>query len=194
MTAATPAYTLELRQRMTLVKNRYTVVRIDPAGGEQQLASVEQKRFALKEKVTFHADTERAEVALTIEARNVLELKGTYDVRDGGGRRIATLTKQFGASLMRSSYRVSIGSIDSTLAERGKWRPLIRRIWGHVSPLPWFLPIAFDLTDAEGQVRFTIDRRIGRLRDQYVIRVFDPELDWRVAAACAVASDAFMNR
>jgi hypothetical protein len=62
-----------------------------------------------------------------------------------------------------------------------------------ISDVPWLLPLQFDFTDQQGRVVLTIDRQL-RLRDQYLIKVQDDDLDWRVAAACGGAVDALMNR
>lgn len=79
-TSTIPAYTLELRQRLTAVQNRYDVVTTRPDGTEQVLAYVEQRRFALKERVSFYTEDTMRQVAFTIGARNVVELAGTYGV------------------------------------------------------------------------------------------------------------------
>jgi uncharacterized protein YxjI len=61
------------------------------------------------------------------------------------------------------------------------------------SDFPWPLPIQFDFTAPDGTIRLSVERRL-RLRDAYHVPVADDGLDWRVAAALAVAIDAFMNR
>ena len=64
MTTPAPAYALELRQRFTPLQNRYDLVGIDAAGVESPLGYAEQKRFSLKEKVTFWAGADRSQVAV----------------------------------------------------------------------------------------------------------------------------------
>ena len=54
-----PAYALELRQRFTPLQNRYDLVGVDASGGETILGYAEQKRFSLKEKVTFWSGPDR---------------------------------------------------------------------------------------------------------------------------------------
>jgi hypothetical protein len=54
------------------------------------------------------------------------------------------------------------------------------------------LPLQFDVLQ-DGQVLATVDR-VFKLRDVYKMNVNDEAFDWRVAAAVAVAVDAFMNR
>ena len=86
MTNPAPAYALELRQRFTPLQNRYDLVGIDAAGAETVLGYAEQKRFSLKEKVTFWSGPDRTQVVFTIGARNVFEIAGTYDVDACGNR------------------------------------------------------------------------------------------------------------
>ena len=56
-----------------------------------------------------------------------------------------------------------------------------------------FLPIHFDYVTPEGQPLLSIERQAS-VRDRYTVRVPDPRVDFRVAAALAVAMDALMSR
>lgn len=178
-------YALELRQRITPLQNRYDLV---DAGG-RSLGYAEQKRMAMKEKVTFFSDDAKTQVAFTLGARNIMELAATYDVLDAGGSVLATFKKDVAKSFLRSTYRVSLPDGRELVAhERSLFVALFRRF----VDLPLF-PIHFDVATPDGQALVTVDR-VMKLRDQYTIHVQDDTLDWRVAAALAVAFDAFMNR
>ena len=61
----------------------------------------------------------------------------------------------------------------------------------HLWYIPLF-PIQFDVMQGE-HVLASVDR-IMKIRDSYRVEVQDDAFDWRVAAAVAVAVDAFMNR
>lgn len=187
------AYALELRQRITPLQNRYDLVGVTAAGQETPLGYAEQKRFSLKEKVTFWADADRRTVAFTIGARNILEVAGTYDVVAGDGTAVAVIRKDLVSSFLRSTYRVEVGERQLVGQERSPVRAILRRVFSAVTDAPWFLPIQFDVVDAAGNVAVSIDRQM-KLRDVYRVHVHDGRLDWRVAAALAVAVDAFMNR
>ena len=193
MTSPAPAYVLELRQRFTPLQNRYDVVGVDPAGRETQLGYAEQKRFSLKEKVTFWSGADRALVVFTIGARNVLELKGTYDVAAGDGTPLAVIAKDVVSSFTRSTYNVDVGGRRIVGKERSPVQALLRRAFQVFSDIPWFLPIHFDFSGPDGAVALTIERQL-KLRDVYRVTVHDAALDWRVPAALAVTVDAFMNR
>jgi uncharacterized protein YxjI len=193
-TTAAPAYVLELRQRFTPLQNRYDLVRLDGSGREAELAYAEQKRFALKERVTFWSGSDKSEVAFTIGARNILELAGTYDVLAPSGELLATVRKNLAASLLRSTYELELpGGVQVRGQERGQVRAVLRRLVGLVTDFPWPLPIQFDFTDPAGNVVLSVERQL-RFRDAYRVTVADANVDWRVAAALAVAVDAFMNR
>lgn len=178
-------YALELRQRITPLQNRYDLV--DGAG--RTLGYAEQKRMALKEKVTFFVDDAKTQVAFTLGARNVIELAATYDVQDAAGAVLATFKKDVAKSFLRSTYRVSLPDGRELVAhERSLFVALFRRF----VDLPLF-PIHFDVATPDGRALVTVDR-VMKLRDVYTIHVQDDTVDWRVAAALAVAFDAFMNR
>jgi uncharacterized protein YxjI len=186
------SYTLQLRQRITVLQNRYDVIR-DDDGGQATLAYAEQKRMALRERITFWTDESRSQTAFTLAARNIIELVGTYDVTDAQGTVLATIRKDAFASLARSTYHVDTARGVLTGRERTWWRPIARRVVSAISEVPWLLPLQFDFTDQQGRVVLAVDRQL-RLRDQYLLSVQDDDLDWRVAAACGVAVDALMNR
>lgn len=185
------SYSLELRQRITLVQNRYDVTLHDGAQ-QRTVAYAVQDRLKLRERITFFADSSATEVAFELTARNVVELVGTYDVTDNLGRNLATIRKDAGASLLRSSYRLQSPQRTLDGQERGSWRSLGRRLVSILGDLPWPLPIHFDFRDETGRAVLAMERKL-RVRDVYHVSVQD-DIDWRVAAAVAVAVDAFMNR
>jgi uncharacterized protein YxjI len=180
-------YVLELRQRFTPLQNRYDLVGIHD-GTEQTLGYAEQKRLAIKEKITFFADDAKTQVAFRVGARSIVELGATYDIEAADGSMLATMKKSFTSSLLRSTYEVTTADGRQLVAqERQLWRALLRRITDMIP-----LPIQFDVID-RGHVLVTVDRQM-KLRDVYRVQVNDDAFDWRVAAAIAVAVDAFMNR
>ncbi len=187
------AYALELRQHITPLQNRYDLVGVTASGQETPLGYAEQKRFSLKEKVTFWADAGKTQIAFTLGARNLFEVAGTYDVLDGAGAQVCVISKDLVSSFLRSTYRIDVSGRQLVGQERSVLRAVARRVFSAVSDLPWFLPIQFDVVDSVGNVALTIDRQ-PKLRDVYRVSVNDDRLDWRVAAAMAVAVDAFMNR
>ncbi|HUX69735.1 MAG TPA: hypothetical protein VMV41_04425 [Cellulomonadaceae bacterium] len=156
-----PSYVLELRQRFTPLQNRYDLVGIDASGTETPLAYAEQKRFSLKEKVTFWSGADRTQVVFTIAARNVLEIKGTYDVADVTGAVLATIRKDVVSSFTRSTYTVEVGGQRLVGQERGQVKAIARRVVQVFTDVPWMFPIHFDFTSPDG-LAMSIERQTSQ--------------------------------
>ena len=185
------SYTLSLRQRFTVVQNRYDVLRGD-GSASVPLAYAQQKRFSLREKIIFYTP-ETSSPAFALTARNIVDLAGVYDITDAGGNVLATLRKDALASLARSTFQLEFPHGSLTGRERTWWRPIARRVLSAVNELGSLIPIHFDFTDASGVAVLSVERRLA-VRDSYRILVERDDFDWRVAAACAVAVDTLMNR
>jgi len=178
-----------LRQRFAMTLNRYEVQAAEPNGQVgPTLAMAEQKRFALKEQVTFWADDTKTRTVFSFRARAVLDLSAGYDVLDEAQQPLGYFRKEFGASLLRSTFHLEGPGYVGRGQERSQAIALLRRF----ADIP-FLPIHFDYTTPEGQPLLSVERQ-GTVRDRYTVRVPDPRVDFRVAAAVAVAMDALMGR
>ncbi|GGW88825.1 hypothetical protein GCM10010297_07680 [Streptomyces malachitofuscus] len=185
-----------VRQRTTLMINRYVVTETLPDGSDGRvLAFAEQKRMTLRERMTFYTDESRREVLFTASARQVVDLGAVYDVRDAGDRALGTFRKKFAASLLRSTWELDQpGSVTAVGRERNRFVAVARRLW-ELLPLdlvPFVWPYHFDFTSDGGPV-MRVDKKIG-LRDRYVVDVTSPDLDLRLAIAQAVALDALQSR
>ena len=205
MTAMTvPATTQRyaLRQHLTLMVNRYEIRPVDSSGAEGPvLAVAQQKRMAFKEQVTFYADEARTQPVFSFKARSRLDLGATYDVLDAEGRSIGWFRKDFGKSLLRSSWH--LGTADGLEAfgtERNPNIALLRRAWELlpvVNDLPSPFLFHFDFTTPDGTLVLSSERRRS-LRDRYDVHVPVTsngwQLDWRVGLAMAVALDALQSR
>jgi hypothetical protein len=189
MTAPMHVPLFYLRQRFAMTLNRYEIQAVDQNGQVgQTLAMAEQKRFALKEEVTFYADETRTRKVFSFKARAVMDLNAGYDVFDETHQQIGFFRKDFGASLLRSTFHIEGPGYVGTGQERSQGVALLRRF----VDIP-FLPIHFDYATPEGQPLLGVERQ-GTVRDRYTVRVPDPRVDFRVAAAVAVAMDALMAR
>jgi hypothetical protein len=178
-----------LRQRFAMTTNRYEVQALEPNGQVgPTLAMADQKRFAFKEEVTFYADETRTRRVFGFKARAVLDLNAGYDVFDENHQQLGFFRKDFGASLLRSTFHLEGPGYVGTGQERSQAVALLRRF----ADIP-FLPIHFDYATSEGQPLLSVERQ-GTVRDRYTVRVPDPRVDFRVAAAVAVAMDALMAR
>ena len=178
-----------VRQRFAMTMNRYEL-QAATADGQvgQTLGYAEQKRMAFKEEVTFYTDQTRAQKAFSFKARKVMDLNAGYDVFDETHQQIGFFRKDFGASLLRSTFHVEGPGFAGSGQERSQAVGLLRRF----ADIP-FLPIHFDYVTPEGQALLSVERQ-GSVRDRYTVHVPDPRVDFRIAAALAVGLDALMNR
>ena len=187
-----------VEQKITLGVNRYVIRALGPDGrAGAVLAFAQQKRFAFKEQVTFYTGEDRRTPVFSFRARRRLDLGATYDVTDAHGAPIGEFRKDFGQSLLRSTWHLRSAGVDAVGQERDATVALLRRGWELLpilSELPSPFLFHFDFTDtATGVVVLSSERRRA-LRDRYVVSVPGGVLDGRVAAAMAVALDALQSR
>ncbi|CAL9583478.1 hypothetical protein SUDANB95_05046 [Actinosynnema sp. ALI-1.44] len=190
--------TLHLHQKITMVVNRYEAFADDGHGNPGQVvAFAEQKRMKLKEEVVVYTDSTKQRVLARFKARKVLDLGSGYDVTDGEGRQIGLFRKDFGKSLVNSTWHLDQGGAPAvTGRERNQGIAVLRRIWGFlpfVGDLPFPMRYHFDFVHEGGAPAFSVDKKTW-LRDRYLIRVPDPRLDRRLVIAQAIALDALQSR
>ena len=180
---------LLVKQKLTMMVNRYEISEADASGNPTRpLALAEQKRLAFKEQVTFFSDASRSRPVFGFKARRKLDLNAGYDITDEGGAQIGFFRKDFGASLLRSTFHVEGPGYTGTGRERSQLVGLLRR-FTEVD----FLPIHFDFVSAEGRPMISVERKMS-IGDRYRVSVPDQRVDFRVAAAVAVGLDALMAR
>jgi uncharacterized protein YxjI len=178
-----------VKQRLTMMVNRYEVNEANADGSVGRLMAVaQQKRMAFKEHVTFYRDDQRTEQVFSFQARQALDLGAGYDVRDAAGIPLGSFRKDFGKSLLRSTFHLSVPGLEATGQERNQVVGILRRF------IDFPFTFHFDLVEpSTGQVVMTSDRAMT-LRDRYTVSVPDHRLDFRVAASMAVALDALLAR
>ena len=178
-----------VKQKLTMMVNRYDIFGANPDGTPGQLiATAQQKRMAFKEQVTFYADEARTQPVFSFKARQAMDLGAGYDVFDGAGAPIGHFRKDFGKSLLRSSFHLSGPGIEAFGQERNAAVAILRRF------VDFPFSFHFDFTDnATGQVVLSSERQLS-LRDRYHVTVRDDRLDFRLAAAMAVGLDALLAR
>ncbi len=191
-----------VRQKITLMVNRYEVSRTSGSGAETGLiAFAEQKRMKLKEEVTFFSDDSRTTALFSFKARKRLDLGSAYDVADATGAPVGVFRKDFKASLLNSTWHLETTDGQTfTGSERNKAIAVVRRVWDFLPvvgeiPLPFLFH--FDFRGADGRVVMSSTKKMG-LRDVYRVELSPTasgrRLDWRLAAAMAVALDALQSR
>ena len=191
-----------IKQKITMMVNRYEIRSVDANGAEGPLiAMAQQKRMAFKEQVTFYADEARTQPVFGFKARQRLDLGATYDVTDASGTPIGSFRKEFAKSLLRSTWQLTAtDGLQATGTERNHAVAIGRRLWDVVpviGDLPSPFLFHFDFTAPDGSIVLSSVRRRS-LRDRYDVELPASangwRLDWRVGAAMAVALDALQSR
>ncbi|HVL30706.1 MAG TPA: hypothetical protein VM299_00600 [Solirubrobacteraceae bacterium] len=223
MTIAAPQYALPiivdpnqhdvflLRQRIKLVINQYEFFLPGTDGDTPGVAEslgpricfVEQKRFKFKEDIRFYIDENKQQELLRIKARQRFDPRATYDITDENGGKIGEIQKVFGASLLRSTYRINdaSGSELATATEKSLPVALGRRAVGvvpYVENVADWLPIPYHFVIRRGdEIIGENTRHTWKIRDVYTIDMTrDPQrtLDRRLVLALAVGMDALQAR
>jgi uncharacterized protein YxjI len=187
-----------VKQRVTVMVNRYEIFAANPDGSEGPLmAFAEQKRMKLKEEVVFFSDTTKTRPVFSFKARQRLDVAAEHDVYDEYGTVLGYFNKQFGASLLRSTWNLSAPGVTSVGRERRPVIAILRRVWDLIPYIgEVWVPFVFhfDFVDTETGATVMVSERKKAIRDRYDVTVPDPRLDFRVAASMAVALDALQSR
>ncbi len=194
-----------LRQRFRMVTNEYDFYLVGP-GGEppaEPFCFVRQKTFKFKEDIRFYVDESRSEELMRIKARQRFDPSARYAVTDSGGAPIGGIQKVFGASLLRSTYRLTdpAGKELARVMEESQAVALVRRLVGFVPYLDdvanW-LPIPYHFVFLrDGAVLGSHRRQLFKFRDAYDIDMTadrDHTIDRRLVLAIAVGMDALQAR
>ena len=194
-----------LRQKIKLAINQYEFFL--PAGDGSTpgdaICFVEQKRFKFKEDIRFYVDSGKTRELMRIKARQRFDPRATYDITDEAGAKIGEISKVFGASLLRSTFRVNdAGGQELFIStEKSLGVALFRRLVGfvpYIGNVAEWLPIPYHFVFKRGEEILGENRRqIGKFRDIYTIDMTqdDPRtVDRRLTLALAVGQDALQAR
>jgi hypothetical protein len=194
---------LFVQQKFAPIANKYQIFTLgqDGKSAGQPLAYVQQKRLKIREQIDFFTDETRTVPLLRLQARKVFEFRGMTDVIIPSGQVIGSFKKNFGKSLLRSSWTILApgGQPIATSQESNVFIAILRRIWGalpYVGDIPFFIPFHFDIMLPDGR-QIGRYKRVAAIRDRYVLDLSgDPQrwLDRRLALAFTVALDALQDR
>ena len=182
-----------IKQRIRPMVNLYEV-----SADGQALAFARQKRMALREDIRVFADESEQDELFRIKARAVMDISARNDVTAADGTRLGSLTKAFGASLLRSTWRVLDPDDQELFAatEKSPTVALLRRVADFI-PFADMVPIPYHFTFVSGGRELGGLTRVYGLRDQYELDLSgDPErrVDRRLAIALGIALDALQAR
>ncbi|MCA1735777.1 MAG: hypothetical protein LC739_06620 [Actinobacteria bacterium] len=187
-----------VKQRITMMVNRYEVREANADGSEGALlAFAQQKRMQFKEEVNFYADEGRTQKLFSFKARQGLDVRAEHDVFDEHGNAIGYFKKEFAASLLRSTWQMSYAGVNTRGQERNELIAILRRIWEWIPVVgDIWIPFLFhfDFVDQATGEQVMSSERKAAIRDRYVVHVPDSRLDFPVAASMAVALDALQSR
>jgi uncharacterized protein YxjI len=189
-----------LSQRIRPVINQYE---FSLAEGEPPFCFAEQKRFKFKEDIGFFTDETKTTELMRLKARQRFDPTARYDVTDPEGARLGQIQKEFGSSLLRSTYTLydAGGNKTATVREKSLLVALFRRLVGfapYVGNVADWLPIPYSfLITRDDELLGVHSRRRWRLRDAYDIDLTADAartLDRRLVLALAVGLDALQAR
>lgn len=196
-----------IEQRINLLANKYSIFSVDENGEKgQMIAFAQQKRLAFKEKVTFYSDQTKASTVFTLRAEKMMDIHGKFFVEDPDGNMIGVFRKDFGQSLVKSTWQILTddGQVALTVAESNAALALLRRFVGYIP----FIGEILDLIVIMFRYHFewampSQSGPVGKyekttlFRDNYRLSMNDEAYaieDWRVYAALCVALDALQGR
>jgi uncharacterized protein YxjI len=194
-----------LGQRIRPIINQYEVSTLGPDGKSagEPVCFVEQKRMKLREDLRAFTDDSKTTELFRIKAQQVWDPRATYDITDPNGQEIGQLSKVFGKSLLRSTWRMhnAAGDQIAWARERSLLVALFRRFVGlvpYVGDFADWLPIPyhFDYYNS-AELRIGSLERILGVRDRYSLDVSgdaDRKIDRRIVLALAVGMDALQAR
>jgi uncharacterized protein YxjI len=191
-----------IQQIFKPIGNEYRISIPTPGSTDEgrPILFVKQKKLKIKEDIRFRTSPDGEAHAFMIKSKSVFEFRGRHDVLDANDQPIGMLEKVFGASLLRSHWRVrDPAGTELFEAHEASWIIALLRRFADLGP-DWFslltwLPFNFTLR-RDGEEVGTYKRVLGKLRDRYVLELGDElvDADRRVVLAFAVALDALQDR
>ncbi len=194
-----------LRQRFRFVVNEYEFSLPGPDGEKpgQTFCFVRQRPFKFKEDIRFYRDESRTIELMRIKARQRFDPRARYDITAADGSKIGEIQKVFGASLLRSTYRLydASGNEVATATEKNLIVALFRRLVGfipYVENVANWLPIPYHFVfERNGTELGSHRRHLWKLMDVYTIDLsgdLERSIDRRLILATAVGMDALQAR
>ena len=164
---------LIVEQKITPFVNKYAVFTTDEHGKKGQLVALaQQKRIAIKEKVTFYTDESKSTVAFSFRAEKVMDIHGRYFVEDAQGQMVGAFKKDFKRSLLSSTWHImdadnqpalKITESSKVLAALRRFGGLIPLVGDLIEIITLFLRYHFVFSDAQ------TGEDVGRYQKNYAV-------------------------
>jgi uncharacterized protein YxjI len=160
-------------------------------------------KLVINQYIRFFTDSSKSQELMRILARQRFDPRARYDVTDDVGGKIGEIQKEFGASLLRSTFTLYDGAGTRVALVRERSVPVAvgRRavqLIPYVDSVADWLPIPYDFEFLDGEeVLGILRRRRGKLRDVYDLDLSadtEHRIDRRLALATAVGMDALQAR
>jgi hypothetical protein len=139
----------------------------------------------------------------SVKAEKVMDIHGKFIVIDEKDHQLGAIRKNFGSSLLRSTWEIldKNDTVYLTAQERSVFLAVMRRIWGfipYIGDLPFFFKFHFDfLIGNPPQIVATYNKQT-LLMDHYKLEVKSKEVldtvGWQTLIAQAVMLDALQGR
>ncbi len=198
---------IAIHQKITAFTNMYKIFRADESGvTTDMLAFAQQKRLAIKEKVTFYSDEQKTQELFTFRAEKVMDIHGKYIVEDADGQCIGIFKKEFKKSLVNSTWNVMTPTEEVlfVVKESNTYLALARRFLAFIPYLgdlfeliTDFMKYHFVFIDSTTNENVGIYKKTTLFRDHYTLLMTDgayEKSDWRVLAAMGIGLDALQSR
>ncbi|NUL81183.1 MAG: hypothetical protein HUU60_00480 [Armatimonadetes bacterium] len=115
---------------------------------------VHKKGFKLKEDIRFYADTTKQKELLSIQARQIIDFSGVYDVMDSEtGERLGAVSRKGWKSMIRDEWAVldANDNVIATMREDSTSRALLRRFIGGLIAMI-LMPQSFRVLNEQGTI------------------------------------------
>ena len=197
---------LIVEQKITAFVNRYEIFTANDDGSKgAMVAFAEQKRLAFKEKINFFSGPSKETIVFSFRAEKVMDVHGKYFVENPDGLLIGVFKKQFGKSLLNSTWDMlnKDDGVLLTVSESNQALAITRRYIGWIPFVGELFDLALNFIKYHFSFRTAEGQEVGMYRkttlfvDHYLLSMTDDAYaaqDWRMHAAMAVALDALQSR
>ncbi len=196
-----------IEQKITPFANQYRVFSATADGSKSGLAAyAHQKRMSIKEKVLFFSDEQKTQAIFSFRAEKIMDIHGRYFVEDQNGQMIGMFKKEFGKSLIISTWTIldAQGNPRYQISESNQALAILRRFGGQIPLVGMFVDLVmvffkyhFKIVDLTTNQELGAHQKLTLFYDHYLMKLDDQavaSIDWRVWAAMGVGLDALQSR